>query len=164
MRRVRSQSRASRTQKGMKNHMPKNKETSTRGAGKEQKLLSGTRNQLIKDLRRVHKLFPQADPDRDFYRKHGKFADAAWKEHFPRFKDFVAASGVALAYPQLMWHLKQVHAILSTRGDQQSDQEAGNVRHELYCLFSAMTETMGVPAPVYVAAAREAAGREDGAA
>jgi hypothetical protein len=63
-----------------------------------------------------------------------------------------------------MWHLKQVHAILSTRGDQQSDQEARNVRHELYRLFSAFTEAMGVPAQVYVAAAREAAGEEDGAA
>ena len=148
----------------MKNHTAKNKETSHRGAGKGQKLLSGTRDQLIKDLQRVHKVFPTANPDRDFYRQHGKFADAAWKEHFPRFKDFVAASGVDSAYPQLMWHLKQVHAILSTRGDQQSDQEARNVRHELYRLFSAFTEAMGVPAQVYVAAAREAAGEEDGAA
>src|ERR1700751_2022344 len=67
------------------------KNTSTRGAGKGQKLLSGTRDQLIKDLQRVHKVFPTAVPDRDFYRQHGKYADSAWKEHFPRFKDFVAA-------------------------------------------------------------------------
>ncbi len=144
--------------------MPKNKETTTHGAGKGQKLLSGTREQLIKDLRRVHKLFPQADSDRDFYRAHGKFTDAAWKAHFAKFKDFVAASGVASAYPQLMWHLKQVYAILSTRADQLSDQDARNVRHELYRLFSAVTEAMGVPAQVYVAAAREAAGEEDSAA
>jgi hypothetical protein len=141
--------------------MAKNKETSTRGTGKGQKLLSGTRDQLIKDLQRVHKVFPTAEPDRDFYREHGKYADAAWKKHFSRFKDFVAASGVASAYPQLMWHLEQVHAILSTRGAQQSDQDARNVRHELYCLFSAMTEAMGTPAQVYVAAAQ--AGEEDGA-
>ena len=144
--------------------MARNKETSTRGTGKGQKLLSGTRDQLIKDLQRVHRVFPTANSDRDFYRQHGKYADTAWKEHFPRFKDFVAASGVASAYPQLMWHLKQVHAILSTCGDQQSDQEARNIRHELYCLFSATTAAMGVPAEVYVAAAREAAGEEDGAA
>lgn len=144
--------------------MAKNKETSTRGAGKGQKLLSGTRNQVIKDLQHVNKLFPTAKPDRDFYRQHGKFADAAWKKHFSRFKDFVAAAGVASPYPHLMWHLKQVHAILSTRGEQQSDQDARNVRHELYCLFSAFTAAMGVPAQVYVAAAREAAGKEDGAA
>jgi hypothetical protein len=137
------------------------KQTSTQGTGKGQKLLSGTRDQLIKDLQRVHKVFPTAEPDRDFYREHGKYADAAWKKHFSRFKDFVAASGVASAYPQLMWHLEQVHAILSTRGDQQSDQDTRNIRHELYCLFSAMTEAMGTPAQVYVAAAQ--AGEEDGA-
>jgi hypothetical protein len=70
------------------------KATSTRGTGKGQKLMEGTREQLIKDLQRVHKLFPTAIPDRDFYRKHGKYADAAWKEHFSRFKDFVAAAGI----------------------------------------------------------------------
>lgn len=164
MRRVRSQSRASRTQKGMKNHMPKNKETSTRGAGKGQKLLSGTRNQVIKDLQHVNKLFPTANPDRDFYRQHGKYADAAWKKHFSRFKDFVAASGVASPYPQLMWHLNQVHAILSTRGHKQNEEEVGTVRHELYCLFSAFTEASGVPPEVYITAARAAAGEEDDAA
>ena len=74
--------------------MATRKETSTRGTGKGQKLLSGKRDQLIKDLARVHKLFPTATPDRDFYRKHGKYADTAWKEHFPRFKDFVRAAAV----------------------------------------------------------------------
>jgi len=68
------------------------KETSTRGAGKGQKLLSGTRDQLIKDLQRVHKVFPTAQPDRDFYRVHGKYTDAAVKVHFSRFKDFAAAA------------------------------------------------------------------------
>jgi hypothetical protein len=48
------------------------KKTTSRGAGKGQKLLSGTRDQLIKDLQRVHKVFPTAVPDRDFYRQHGK--------------------------------------------------------------------------------------------
>ena len=38
--------------------MAKNKEASTRGTGNGQKLLSGTRDQLIKDLQRVHKVFP----------------------------------------------------------------------------------------------------------
>jgi hypothetical protein len=76
----------------MKNHMAKNKETSTRGAGKEQRLSSGTRDQIIKDLQRVHKVFPTAVPDRDFYRVHGKYSDAAVKVHFSRFKDFAAAA------------------------------------------------------------------------
>ena len=68
------------------------KETSTRGAGKGQRLSSGTREQLIRDLQRVHKVFPTAKPDRDFYRVHGKYSDAAVKVHFPRFKDFAAAA------------------------------------------------------------------------
>ena len=61
------------------------RKTSTRGAGKGRKLLSGTRDQLIKDLQRIHKVFPTAEPDRDFYRAHGKYADAAVKVHFSRF-------------------------------------------------------------------------------
>jgi hypothetical protein len=69
-----------------------NKETSTRGAGRGQKLLSGTRTQLIADLQRVHKVFPTAVPDRDFYRQHGKYSDAAVKVHFSRFKEFAAAA------------------------------------------------------------------------
>ena len=68
------------------------KETSTRGAGKGQRLSSGTREQLIRDLQRVHKVFPTAKPDRDFYRVHGKYSDAAVKVHFSRFKDFAAAA------------------------------------------------------------------------
>jgi len=72
--------------------MAKYKETSHRGTGKGQKLLSGTRDQLIKDLQRIHKVFPTAQPDRDFYRAHGKYADAAVKVHSSRFKDFAAAA------------------------------------------------------------------------
>src|SRR6201997_501492 len=68
------------------------KNTSTRRAGKGQKLLSGTRDQLIRDLQRVHKVFPTAEPDRDFYRVHGKYTDAAVKVHFSRFRDFAAAA------------------------------------------------------------------------
>jgi len=100
--------------------MAKNKETSTRGTGKGQKLLSGTRDQLVEDLQHVHKLFPTAVPDRDFYRKHGKYADAAWKKHFSRFKDFVAAAGLTpfeaacryleQAAERLQQHLRQQHA------------------------------------------------------
>ena len=72
--------------------MAKNKEISHRGTGKGQKLVSGTRDQLIKDLQRVHKVFPTSQPDRDFYRVHGKYSDAAVKVHFSRFKDFAAAA------------------------------------------------------------------------
>src|SRR3974377_87010 len=68
------------------------KNTSTRGVGKGAKLLSGSRDQLVKDLQRVHKVFPTAQPDRDFYRVHGKYTDAALKVHFSRFKEFAAAA------------------------------------------------------------------------
>jgi hypothetical protein len=72
------------------------KQTSTRGAGKGQKLLSGTEDQLIEDLQRVHKLFPNAEPDRDLYRAHGMYTDAAWEEHFSRFNRFVGEAGLLL--------------------------------------------------------------------
>ena len=68
------------------------KETSTRGTGKGQKLLSGTRDQLIKDLQRVHKVFPTAEPDRDFYRVARQVHRRCGKVHFSRFKDFAAAA------------------------------------------------------------------------
>jgi hypothetical protein len=109
----------------MKDHMAKNKETSTRGAGKGQKLLSGTRDQLVKDLQHVHKVFPTAVPDRDFYRRHGKFADAAWKEHFPRFKDFVAAARPTLTpFAAACRHLEQAARVLNQpAGENLTEQE-----------------------------------------
>lgn len=51
-----------------------------------------SRRALILDLQRVLKVFPTAQPDRDFYRVHGKYSDAAVKVHFSRFKDFAAAA------------------------------------------------------------------------
>jgi hypothetical protein len=104
------------------NHMAKNKETSTRGTSKGQKLLSGTRDQLMKDLQRVHKLFPTAVPNRDFYRKHGKYADAACKEHFPRFKDFVAAAGLT-PVKAVCWYLDQAAEVLKQHAEDLSEQE-----------------------------------------
>jgi hypothetical protein len=100
------------------------KETSTRGAGNGQKLSSGTRNQVVKDLQHVHKLFPTAEPDRDFYRKHGKFADAAWKEHFPRFKDFVAAARPTLTpFAGACRYFEQATKLLKQHGKNLSEQE-----------------------------------------
>jgi hypothetical protein len=112
--------------------MAKNKETSTRGAGKGQKLLSGTRDQLVKDLQHVHKLFPTAVPDRDFYRKHGKYADAAWKEHFPRFKDFVAAAKPTLTpFAAACRYFEQGVKLLEQHGKHLNEQEI----RELYLIF-----------------------------
>jgi len=120
----------------MKNHMAKNKETSHRGTAKGQKLLSGTRDQLIKDLQRVHKVFPTAEPDRDFYREHGKYADAAWKKHFSRFKDFVAAARPTLTpFAAACQHFGQAAGLLKQHGKDLSEQEI----RELDDIFSKMS-------------------------
>jgi hypothetical protein len=109
------------------------KETSTRGAGKGQKLLSGTRDQLVKDLQRVHKVFPTAVPDRDFYRQHGKYADAAWKTHFPRFKDFVAAARPTLTpFAAACRHLEQAAGLLKQHGNNLSDDELREINRSLF--------------------------------
>ena len=111
------------------NHMAKNKETSTRGAGK---LQSGTHTQLVKDLQHVHKLFPSAVPDRDFYRIHGKYADPAWKEHFPRFKDFVAAARPTLTpFAAACRYFEQATKLLKQHGKNLNEQEI----RELFLIF-----------------------------
>ena len=51
-----------------------------------------SRKALIEDMQRVLRTFPTAQPDRDFYRVHGEYSDAAVKVHFSRFKDFAAAA------------------------------------------------------------------------
>ena len=51
-----------------------------------------SRKALIEDMQRVLRTFPTAQPDRDFYRVHGKYSDAAVKVHFSRFKDCAAAA------------------------------------------------------------------------
>ena len=109
------------------------KDTSTRGAGKGQKLLSGTRNQIVKDLQHVHKIFPTAVPDRDFYRQHGKFADAAWKEHFSRFKDFVAAAKPTLTpFAAACRHLEQAAGLLKQYGKNLSDDELREINGSFF--------------------------------
>jgi len=109
------------------------KKTSTRGVGKGQRLLSGTRDQLIKDLQRVHKVFPTAVPDRDFYRQNGKYADAAWKEHFPRFKDFVAAARPTLTpFAAACRHLEQAAGLLKQHGKNLSDDELREINRSFF--------------------------------
>jgi hypothetical protein len=71
--------------------LAKNKNTSSKGTVAGHK---PTREQVLKDLQRVHKLFPDANPDRDFYRAHGKYADSDWKSYFSTFKAFVKEAGV----------------------------------------------------------------------
>ena len=114
------------------------KKTSTRGAGKGRKLSSGTRDQLITDLQRVHKLFPTATPDRDFYRQHGKYPDAAWKEHFSRFKDFVAAAGGSPA-ASVCWHLNQAFKLLQ---QEFTKQEARDIDTAFTKVYSVLPSTL----------------------
>ncbi len=97
-----------------------------------------TRDQLIKDLQRVHKLFPTATPDRDFYRKHGKYADAVWKTHFPRFKDFVGAAGVTPA-ASVVWHLNQAFKLLQ---QDFTDEEAQEIDTAFYKVYAVVPSTL----------------------
>lgn len=95
---------------------------------------SSTRDQLIKDLQRVHKLFPTAKPDRDFYRAHGRYTDAAWKEHFPRFKDFVAEAGVTPA-AAVCWHLYQAAKLLQRDFSEQETREIQTAFDRVYSVL-----------------------------
>jgi len=121
--------------------MAKYKETSHRGTGKGQKLLSGTRDQLIKDLQRAHKVFPTAQPDRDFYRVHGKYADAAWEEHFSRFNRFVGEAGLLLPPDrQAMFWAYRLVEILQRDGKDFSEQGMAALHAELGKVIE-LTET-----------------------
>ena len=99
------------------------KNSSTRGTGKGLKLISGTRDQLIKDLQRVHKVFPTAQPDRDFYRVHGKYTDAAVKVHFSRFKDFAKTAVPEMTSEEsaakALWHIGRAIALVEEDDDKE---------------------------------------------
>jgi hypothetical protein len=128
---------------GGQNHMAKNEETSTRGSGKGQKLLSGTEDQLIEDLQRVHKLFPNAEPDRDFYRAHGMYTDAAWKEHFSRFEVFVAEAGLLPRFRQTCYWLARTVEVLQQHGKDLSAEEAAIIREMVNDAYSLLMTARG---------------------
>ncbi|HTR24849.1 MAG TPA: hypothetical protein VMI10_12795 [Terriglobales bacterium] len=112
--------------------MAKNEETFTRWIDEKPKLLSGTEEELIEDLQRVHKLFPNAEPDRDSYRAHGKFADAAWEEHFSRFNCFVGEAGLLLPRSrQAMYWLCRLGEVLQQHREEISEQTKKLIRGEL---------------------------------
>src|SRR5271169_2289381 len=54
---------------------------------------SATRDQLLVDIRRIHKNFPDATITRDFYRQQGSFTDKAWSLYFPKFSNLVKEAG-----------------------------------------------------------------------
>jgi hypothetical protein len=55
----------------------------------ELKKSAATREQMISDVQRVHKLFPQAVITRDFFRTHSKYIEKAWTQYFSTFSDLV---------------------------------------------------------------------------
>jgi hypothetical protein len=63
-------------------------------SSKNTKKTHGTREQLIKDIQQVYTNFPDAIADRDFWRKHGKYADSAYKEYWSSFKAFAAEAAI----------------------------------------------------------------------
>jgi len=107
----------------------------SKGSGNEEsngKLSSGTEDQLIEDLQRVHKLRPNAEPDIDFYRAHGKYADAAWEEHFSRFNRFVGEAGLLLPPDrQAMFWAYRLVEVLQQHREEISKQGMKLIRAEL---------------------------------
>lgn len=85
------------------------KETST--TGNEYKLTAGSRYAVISDLQRVQVLFPNPNPDLDYYRAHAEFSDEAWKGYFPSFGDFLAEARVTTTI-KVIWHLRQAARLL----------------------------------------------------
>ena len=85
------------------------KETST--TGNEYKFEFGSRHAVITDLQRVQVLFPNPNPDLDYYRAHAKFSDEAWKGYFPSFEDFLAEARVTTTI-EVIWHLRQAAWLL----------------------------------------------------
>jgi len=107
----------------------------SKGSGNEEshgKLSSGTEEELIEDLQRVHKLRPDAEPDIDFYRAHGKFADAAWEEHFSPFNRFVGEAGLLLPPGrQALYWAYRLFEILQQHRKEFSKQGMELIRAEL---------------------------------
>lgn len=85
------------------------KETST--TGKEYRFKFGSLHAVITDLQRVQVLFPNPNPDLDYYRAHAEFSDEAWKSYFPTFEDFLAEARVTTVI-EIIWHLRQAAKLL----------------------------------------------------
>src|SRR5208337_1749524 len=64
-----------------------------------QKKATATREQLLTDVRRIHKVFPDAVITRDFYRQHGGFLERTWSLYWPKFSDMVREAGCEPAKP-----------------------------------------------------------------
>jgi hypothetical protein len=82
-----------------------------------------SRTAVIKDLQHVLKVFPDSQPDRDFYRVHGRYSDAEWKAHFPRFKDFAKAAITVKPFEEARRALNRAFTIIKKRSGVLSAQE-----------------------------------------
>jgi hypothetical protein len=76
--------------------LAQNKQDGTAGG---QKKATATREQLLSDIRRIYKLFPNVVITRDFYRVHGKFLERTWSQYWPKFSDMVKEAGCEPAKP-----------------------------------------------------------------
>jgi hypothetical protein len=59
-----------------------------------EKKSKGTSEALIKDVKRVQKLFPDVTLTRDFFRTHSKYTQAVMTTYFPSFNDLLEAAGL----------------------------------------------------------------------
>jgi hypothetical protein len=137
--------------------MAKNKETFT--TGNEYKFTAGSHNALIRDLQRVQVLFPNPNPDPDYYREHGEFTDEAWKQEFPRFEDFLAEARVTPTI-EVIWHLRQA-AWLLRQEDIISYWDFRDVEDVLKSVYAAMPPWEGTRAEMWERLFKEALSREE---
>jgi hypothetical protein len=70
------------------------------GTAGGQKKATATREELLKDFRRIHKNFPNAVITRDFYRAHGKYTDQVVAV-YGKLKDLVKEAGCAIEPPSV---------------------------------------------------------------
>ena len=58
---------------------------------------TASRDQLLSDIRRIRKNFPNVTITRDFYRQHGSYTDKSWSLYFSKFSDLVKDAGCVTA-------------------------------------------------------------------
>lgn len=64
------------------------------------KILFGTAEECIRDLRLLAETNPTLSISRNFYRVHGRYADSVWNEHFGTFEEFKRQAGLQLTRQQ----------------------------------------------------------------
>ena len=73
---------------------PKKRSTAVKRSTRPAAPPAPTREECIEDLQRVSTEHPGVEITRNFYRRNGKFNEAVWNGFFPKFNDFLDASGI----------------------------------------------------------------------